>query len=210
MSKPCILIIGDSFAAEWSVKYKEYKGWPTLLAEQYPVVNLAQAGVSEYKIYQQLTSAKLDKFDLVIVSHTSPWRVPTKRHPVHSKDLLHANADLMLADIEYHYSKISNFFNQALRSAYRFFMDHYDYEYFETTYRLLRKEINRILVNKPVIVISSFAGLETFPEEKIVLNFPPDGGIINHMTNQGNQEIYNQIVKIIEKLSTENTAMEEQ
>jgi hypothetical protein len=28
-----ILIIGDSFAADWSVKYNDYAGWPNLLAQ---------------------------------------------------------------------------------------------------------------------------------------------------------------------------------
>ena len=209
MSDTRILIIGDSFAADWSVKYAEYKGWPTLLAEKYSVVNLAQAGVSEYKIYRQLAGVDLNKFDLVIVSHTSPLRVHTKRHPVHANDTLHKNADLIVADIEYHHSKIKNFFNWSLKSAYRFFIDHYDIEYFETTYQLLRDQINQILKNKTVIVIANFPGLEKFTHEQIVLHFTTDGGIINHMTKQGNQTIYQQLVKTIEQLSTENKSKEE-
>ena len=47
-----ILIIGDSFAADWTVKYPTVVGWPNLLAKNYNVVNLAQAGAGEYKIYQ--------------------------------------------------------------------------------------------------------------------------------------------------------------
>lgn len=205
MSKLRILIIGDSFAADWSVKYNEYKGWPNLLAEQYSVVNLAQAGVSEYKIYKQLVDVNLDKFDLVIVSHTSPLRVATRRHPVHANDSLHKNADLIFTDIEYHRSKIKNFFNRALQSAYRFFIDHYDPEYFEVTYQLLRDKINQILKDKTVIVISNLPGLEKFTNEKNVLTFVPDGGVINHMTQQGNQQIYQQIVNTINLLSNKTT-----
>jgi hypothetical protein len=144
MNNPRILIIGDSFATDWSVKYNEYKGWPNLLAEQYPVVNLAQAGVNEYKIYKQITSVEdLDSFDLVIVSHTSPLRVHTKQHPVHANDQLHSNADLMFGDIEYHCKQFSNFFNRSLKSAYTFFLHHYDIEYFETSYALFREKINQ-------------------------------------------------------------------
>ena len=54
-----LLIIGDSFAADWSVKYADKKGWPNFLAEKYSVTNLAQAGCSEYKIKKQLDSVNL-------------------------------------------------------------------------------------------------------------------------------------------------------
>ena len=213
MSKPRILIIGDSFAADWSVKYNKYKGWPNLLAEQYPVVNLAQAGVSEYKIYRQLCSIKnLDDFDLVIVSHTSPLRVATRRHPVHANDPLHANADLMLGDIEYHQSRLKNIFNRSLQAAYNFFMYHYDVEYFETTYRLLRDQINRMLQGKPVIVVSNLADLENFITEKTVLNFhnllETERGVINHMTESGNKQIYQTLLKTIKVVSIEKATEE--
>ena len=59
-----VLIAGDSFAAEWPGS----NGWVKLLAKKYNVKNVAQAGVSEYKILQQINTANLDKYDLVIVS----------------------------------------------------------------------------------------------------------------------------------------------
>ena len=58
-----ILIVGDSFAADWSVKYNDYHGWPNLLAQKFEVTNLAKAGVGQYKIYKQLQN--IDDFDLV-------------------------------------------------------------------------------------------------------------------------------------------------
>ena len=70
-----ILIIGDSFACVWP---NEVTGWPTQLAQQYDVTNLAQAGVSEYKILKQLLNFEKENpwwqhdFNCVIVSHTSP------------------------------------------------------------------------------------------------------------------------------------------
>ena len=45
-----ILIAGDSFAAEWPGTH----GWSKMLAEHHDVKNVAQAGVSEYKILKQL------------------------------------------------------------------------------------------------------------------------------------------------------------
>ena len=62
-----ILIAGDSFATVWP---DSQLGWPTLLAKKYSVVNLAQAGIGEYKILKQIQSQEINNFDLVIVSHT--------------------------------------------------------------------------------------------------------------------------------------------
>ena len=62
-----ILILGDSFATDWTSKYPQGKGWPNLLAEKFDVTNLAQAGISEYKILKQIKSvSNLEKFDLKI------------------------------------------------------------------------------------------------------------------------------------------------
>ena len=61
-----ILIAGDSFAALWP---DASKGWVNLLAEKFDVLNVAQAGVSEYKIYKQIINLDINQFDCVIVSH---------------------------------------------------------------------------------------------------------------------------------------------
>ena len=55
--KKKLLIAGDSFAADWTIKYKG-EGWVNTLCEDYDVTNVAQAGVSEYKIYNQLKTNK--------------------------------------------------------------------------------------------------------------------------------------------------------
>ena len=61
-----LLIIGDSFSADWSIKYNDYLGWPSLLLEHYQITNLSQAGVGEYKIYKQLLSVtNLEKYDII-------------------------------------------------------------------------------------------------------------------------------------------------
>lgn len=178
-----ILIIGDSFAADWSVKYNDYKGWPNLLAEKYDVINVAQAGVSEYKIYKQLLSVKdnLDEFDIFIIHHTNPYRVPTIGHPMHQYDSLHCNADLMYGDIEYHSNKIKNFLNRSLRAAKGFFIHHYDEEFYVTTAGLYQKEIEKLLFGKKVIT------LELKPYRK---NYP---GVINHLSKEGNMKVYNKV-----------------
>ena len=51
--KKNILICGDSFAADWTKKYNG-NGWVNMLCNDFNITNVAEAGVSEYKIYQQL------------------------------------------------------------------------------------------------------------------------------------------------------------
>ena len=60
-----LLICGDSFSTDWTKKY-EGIGWVNMLEKNYKITNISQAGVSEYKIYQQLNSVDLSKFDKTI------------------------------------------------------------------------------------------------------------------------------------------------
>lgn len=186
-----ILIIGDSFAADWSMKYNYYKGWPNLLAEKYNTTNLAQAGVSEYKIYKQLeTILWLGEFKVVIVSHTSPYRVPTRSHPIHNDDILHGNADLMLNDITYHSSKLYNFFNKSLRSASSFFKYHYDVDFYETTYKLYRKAIEDRLSCTNFISLNMFPNSDYKSTIDLSSIVTTHSGKINHMSEKGNMLVY--------------------
>ena len=201
-----ILIIGDSFAADWSVKYNQYKGWPNLLADTYDVTNLAQAGVSEYKIYKQLDKVLwIGEYKLVIVSHTSPYRVPTRNHPIHHNDLLHNSADLMLNDITYHSKKITNFFNKSLESASSFFKYHYDVDFYETTYKLYRKAIEDRLN------ITKFISLNMFPdsEQKCTIDLSnvvtTHKGKINHMSEEGNKLVFEILLNKIQELHGSST-----
>jgi|688.fasta_scaffold137322_3 hypothetical protein len=197
-----ILILGDSFAADWSTKYDSYSGWSNLLRDKFVVTNLAQAGVSEYKIYKQLDTIRwLDSYDTFIISHTSPYRVHTAKHPVHSEDKLHNNADLIYSDIEYHSKRWRNLFNFGLRSAMGFFNHHYDMEYFETTYRLYRKAIGDRLKYKNYIVVNFFKDMERYYQEDNIIDFsdmiPEHSGFINHLSEYGNKLVYE---KLLEKL----------
>jgi len=195
-----ILILGDSFAADWSVKYKDYMGWPNLLKEKYEVTNLAQAGVGEYKIYKQLLDVNnIEYYDCVIISHTSPFRVHTRNHPIHKNDSLHSNADLIYGDIEYHYyTKWYNFFNKGLKAAFSYFKFHFDIDFYETTYWLYRNEIERKLSDTKTIVI------DNFHNNKGTLNFtdmyPEYSGKINHFSKEGNHIIFDLLVKEIQKI----------
>lgn len=190
-----ILIAGDSFAADWHAKYPtEYCGWPNLLSTAYQVTNLAQAGCSEYKILKQIQSADLSLFDVVVVSHTSPDRVHTITHPVHSEDLLHNQADLIFSDIEYHWHKHSD--NLALASSYQYFKYHYDSQYYLDIYNLFRKEINSLLQDTVSVQITHFSNVDA------EINFSSlhrsNQGFINHYSRSGNIVVFKKLQKIIE------------
>ena len=90
MAKKFIALLGDSFAAEYNA---DTPGWVDILAEQHSVNNVAGAGVGEYKILRQLRDIQSTNpnwkslYECVIVTHTSPFRVHTPKHPLHKKGL---------------------------------------------------------------------------------------------------------------------------
>lgn len=200
-----ILISGDSFAADWTVKYQNLKGWPNWLSDVYCVTNIAQAGVSEYKIYQQIIKIPdIQEYDIVIISHTSPYRSVTRQHPVHHNDLLHKNADLMINDIEFHARSIKGWFNSRLRAAYAYMKYHYDIEYHENIYKMLRKEIdlhlsgvNTIIVNNFLCFVDSMVSKSIVDCKDIQKKHP---GLMNHLSDQGNKIIFHQICQTIDQI----------
>jgi len=200
-----VLIVGDSFAADWSVKYKNVVGWPNLLAEHHTVTNLAQAGVSEYKIYKQLISVDLATFDLVIITHTSPYRMVTCRHPIHyHSDSLHQHADLLFSDIEYHYKKtFKRFFNKSLRCAYDYFLLHFDHEYHELSYQLLVERIEKLLCDVPNIAIITPIALKNCITAKNTITITDDQiktGSNNHLSSNANQQLADSLLQKIDEI----------
>jgi len=189
-----ILIAGDSFAAVWPGMYI---GWPKMLKEYYNVTNLAQAGVSEYKILKQLQSVDLFNFDSIIVSHTSPSRVHTLQHPLH-KEGLHKDCDLIYTDI----ADRNSLFNPSLRSAKGWFRYHYDDEYQIDMYMLIRKEIRSLLGSHNYISITHTDISTTYALEHNNISFADtwkhNKGTVNHYTLEGNKKIFKQLVDIIQ------------
>ena len=191
-----VLICGDSFAADWTVKYSG-QGWPNKLAHDHQVTNIAQAGCSEYKILKQLQSIDLDKFNTVIVSHTSPYRIYVKQHPVHHKDNLHANSDLIYTDIQEH-AKV----DRSLKSVVDFFEQYFDTEYACFVHGLICEKIDQLLKKFKGTVIhitnTEWNNLYQFPG---MLNyadlFETHRGSMNHYDEYGNEEIYQQLSRRI-------------
>ena len=187
-----ILIAGDSFATKSSTLNVS---WMELLAERFDVTNLAQAGISEYKIYKQLCSIDVNSFDCVIVSHTSPSRIHTKNHPLH-KTGLHKDCDLILNDLVGHFRP----FNTNLQTAKNFFKYHYDEEYQTDIYNLLRQKI-KDMITVPYISMThvEVAGDLAIEENNIDFSklWAKERGTINHYTEHGNSVIFNTLLDIL-------------
>jgi hypothetical protein len=184
-----ILICGDSFAADWTVKYPG-RGWPNMLSEQHEVVNLAQAGCSEYKILKQLESADLNAYDQIIVSHTSPYRIYVKTHPVHYNDLLHKDCDFLYSDVKEHAVN-----NKKLVPVVNYIENYFDLDYAKDIHRLLCKEIEQLLefVENRVIHIANI-DYKTVYSFKNMIDFSnlfaSNRGSMNHFDAEGNQEVF--------------------
>lgn len=194
-----LLIAGDSFAAPYPNDVDV--GWPNLLKGAYDVTNVAQAGISEYKILKQLRKIENieEQFDLIIVAHTSPYRVHTIKSVHNTK--LHKNCDLLLSDIES--KKFS--LDPAIRSAKGYFKYHFDPEYYEDIYELLREDIENITKGVPTLHIDHFDSALKYAKEKFNLNlskmWPHYRGNINHYTPEGNQIVCARVLENLKELS---------
>lgn len=184
-----LLICGDSFAADWTVKFSG-QGWVNKLNSDFTVTNLAQAGCSEYKILKQLQSVKLSKFDLILVSHTSPYRLYVTEHPVHKGDSLHNNSCLLYADVA---AKMDSY--PELKPITDYFENYFNIEYAEHMHNLLLKEIEDYCPSHTLHISHiEWKRLHIF---KNFLNFKSvfekHPGNFNHYDATGNQIVYDKI-----------------
>lgn len=185
-----ILICGDSFAADWTVKYSDISGWPNLLADTFNVTNIAQAGVGEYKILQQVKSENLLEFTHIIISHTSPYRVHCPKHPIHYNDILHHNADLIYNDVS-HYSTDPN-----AKLAVEYFEKFFDLTYYSDVANLICDEILNILGNYPHLNQFHIENYTKCGYTNIAQSFNINSlfvkhrGLANHLSDYGNQIMF--------------------
>ena len=186
-----ILIVGDSFAADWTVKYDNYLGWPNLIAKHHDTTNLAQAGVGQYKIYKQLQSVPVKDFDAVISVYTSPYRVHTHSHPIHNNDVLHKNCDLLANDVEYFAKRNKD--NESLISAKNYFKYHFDFDYYNEIYKILVDKCDKLIGDVKHIHISNLDYVNG-DWTTITENYK---GLINHLSQEGNELVYNKLIKML-------------
>jgi len=202
MAKKFIALLGDSFAAEYNA---DTPGWVDILAEEYSVNNVAQAGVGEYKILRQLkdlesTNPNWKKlYNCVIVAHTSPFRVHTSKHPLHKKGL-HKDCDLIYSDLKNRF----DWFNESLATAKNWFVHHWDDDYQLGTYKLVREEIKRIIGDVPYLAIDHFGLSANISTETNKLDFSDfwllNRGNVNHYTVEANQTVAKAVIDKVEQI----------
>lgn len=190
--KQTLLICGDSFAANWQVKYPNVIGWPNMMASNYEITNLAQAGCSQYKVLKQIQSVNLEKFDKIIISHSSPYRLFSPKHPIHYADKLHKDSDLIYSDVKEHAVT-----NKELLPLVEYFEKYYDLNYAEDIYTLLCKEIVELTKHLNILHLVHRCNHQIVKfDNQIDCSpvFKNYHGLANHYSDEGNKIIYDQII----------------
>lgn len=178
-----ILIAGDSFAST-ARSIHDNTGWPIKLAQSHEVTNVAQAGVSEYKIIKQLHAQNLDAYDAIIVAHTSPNRVHVKLHPLHSESRTHYACDLLYRDLE-----DSNSSDPVVQAALAYFQHIFDPEYYLDLYCMMLSTCNHMTQHRPTLHVSFFNNNVDTPFEHFTCLYNvyrKHPGSVNHLSRTGN------------------------
>lgn len=192
-----VLICGDSFAADWTLQHPDVLGWPNLLANDYSVTNIAEAGVSEYKILKQLKSTTLDNYNAVIIVHTSMSRVHIEKHPIHTNGL-HKNCDLIYNDLVNATRK-----NSVVQAGIDYFKYIFDTEYYKDLYEMLLDRILDTTRRSISLNITFFDNPVHYPFGCVNLKSIHDAhpGFANHLNDQGNELVYKRIDQWLKSVS---------
>lgn len=181
-------VFGDSFA--YQKRNEPFPSWVDLLAQHHVIDNHAECGVGEYKILKQIQGADLDRYDIVIVSHTSYSRVFVEHNPLHVHNEYHKNCDILYSDVEAHDNEFS-------RACKLYFKHIYNDEHAQDIHNLILKEIDHLLADKLAVHLTPFehAGLYRFANMVDLHDvFVKNRGEVNHFTKLGNQEVYQQVL----------------
>jgi len=178
-----LFVFGDSFSAD-------NKGWVNMLPKNIgiEIKNFSQNGIGQYKIFKKIMQNL--NFDKGIICHTSPWRIHTHNHPIHKNSINRPENDFMLNDIEHHRKT-----NKEMNLVYEYIKKYYDFDYQLDIYGLLVKEL---LLLKNTIHITFHEPNDT---KKIENNYnhiwKENPGDINHMSNEGNRIVAENISKLL-------------
>jgi hypothetical protein len=192
-----ILVCGDSFATDHSVNDPVAIGWSSMLANLYDVTNCAQAGVSEYKIIEQIKNQNLNDYDAIIISHTSPYRVYIKEHPVYQNNNVHKYTDLIYNDVLHHYNINSD--NILLESAKNYFENIFDENYYQELYYMMIEQIKKLISGHRCLHLLTIfdQGVELDPVLNLKTQFRFKQGTPNHYSYKNNVKICNLVAQWI-------------
>lgn len=187
-----ILITGDSFAENYD---NSKESWTYLLSEKDSVLNLAKAGCGQYKILKQLQTINLNKFDTIIISHTSYLRFHVEQNPYYNKGK-YAYADLIYEDI------LNKPQSKTKEHLVFLFEKILDIEYQKFVYDSVCGEISNLCQSARCIHINFFAENHLLYKHfdnvlemhEVWKKYP---GLVNHLDAEGNRVVYEKIFSII-------------
>lgn len=179
--KTNILICGDSFASDWTVKNNR-PGWVNFLQN---TDIKAQAGVGEYKILKQIQSSDLELYTHIIISHTSPYRIHTLTNPLHTDDVLHYACDFIYEDVK-----------NRLVDVEKFFTEYFDFEYSLYVHKKICKDIDEITSKYNTIHINhiDWTDLYKFKDQIDFSKIKKTINKSNHYSDKQNKIVYNKIL----------------
>ena len=186
-----LALFGDSFGVQR--KNTSYPSWVDLLSLHFDITNYCKCGVSEYKILKQLQSANFDDYDKILIVHTSATRVYVKYNPLHQSSEYHRDCDIIFSDIE-------NSKDDFSKSCRLYFKHIFDLDYAIDVHNMICKTIDDLCSKVDVIHSTHFeySGLHQFSN---MINFHDlflkHRGDVNHYDKQGNEQIYQSLLKVL-------------
>ena len=177
-----VLLCGDSFSADYTVKDKSSNGWPTLLANDVDLTNVSRAGASEYRIWRQLRDNLNDSYDAVIISHTSPYRIYVESHPLHYDDPLYQECDLIYSDIK----------DRGLEHIESWFEECFNEEHAIDIHQLLMSDMARMCEKHKTFHLGhlDISAPDSFEFVDLSGIWKVNPGRVNHYDDKGNQMVY--------------------
>ena len=180
MEYPRLLVAGDSFAAT-----PDPHSWVNLI-HNYHVTNISTCGIGEYKIWQAITAQDLERFDKIIVTHTSAARLYIKQNPWYLDHPSHAHADLLYSDV---CAKPNGKFKTLVKS---WFEQVVDLDYQDNIHAMIVEKIQNQCARIKTKHITFFDyNLPDVQSMKTLWTQYP--GTINHLSVEGNQKVFEYI-----------------
>lgn len=186
-----LAIFGDSFGVQQ--QDQPYDNWVDLLSQHFVITNYCECGVGEYKILKQLQSANLREYDKILIVHTSASRVYVKHNPLHQSTQYYKNCDIIFSDVETRKNK----FSTACELYFKYI---FDLDHAIDIHNMICKTIDDLCQEFDVIHTTHFdySNLYQFSNMINFYNlFLEHRGDVNHYTKQGNNLIYQSLIKIL-------------
>lgn len=171
-----LLIIGDSFSAS-----TDSSGWNNLITD-YQIKNLSFCGTSEYRLIKTLDQFDPIEFHKIVFVHTSPNRIYVNENPYYTDSSTHKNCDLLYTDIE------SYLPDEYAEHVTWWFKNVFDLEQADFVHQM---SLDHIMKKLPATLHLTFFDYQHPGLHNLHKVWKKNPGKINHMNEQGNQQVFN-------------------